>query len=327
MIKFCISLFFLGTLTTIVNAISDSSLVPKEDEVYKIPGWQGPLPSRTFSGYLKASQSKDLHYVLSFAEERDPSTAPLLLWLNGGPGCSSLDGYIYENGPFELPFYIPSSGESTEEYLKNLKLSKRKNRWTKLYNVMWLESPVGVGFSTSTNVSDYAANTDDSTANDALQAMISFNKKFSFFKDHDFYIVGESYGGVYVPTMAEAIYEASVRGDYTTPILKGIAVGNGCTGKEVGICSSTPQGTAMLYQYLLGQSFIDLSLKEKINAVCDLNAAVHKQQPLSKECEAELEKASFEVGFINLYDIYGDCISSYSTASFEKEKDEKKKIS
>ena len=311
-LSFLFLLLFIQFFVVCSFSLIPSSPVPEEDEIYAIPGWEGPLPSRTFSGYLKVGQtSKKLHYVLSFAEDKDPAHAPLLLWLNGGPGCSSLDGYIYENGPFELPFYLPSSGESTEEYMQNLKLSKRENRWTKLYNVIWLESPVGVGFSTSSNASDYAANTDDSTAQDALQAMISFNAKFPFFENHNFYIVGESYGGVYVPTLAEAIYEASLRGEYTTPILKGIGVGNGCTGTEVGICSASPQGTAMLYQYLLGQSFIDLSLKEKIDENCDLKGAVHKQQPLSKKCQTLLEKASFEVGFINLYDIYGDCISSY----------------
>ena len=76
-----------------------STLAFAADEVTSLPGWSGPLPSRQFSGYLDVGASKHLHYSL-VESEGSPSTDPTVLWLNGGPGCSSLDGFIYEHGPF-----------------------------------------------------------------------------------------------------------------------------------------------------------------------------------------------------------------------------------
>ncbi len=67
------------------------------DEVKTLPGWDGALPSRHFSGYLQASSTKRLHYYL-VQSEGDWNKDPVVLWFNGGPGCSSLDGFLYEHG-------------------------------------------------------------------------------------------------------------------------------------------------------------------------------------------------------------------------------------
>lgn len=78
---------------------------PLEDLVKSLPGWNGDLPTRHFSGYLSVpsvnNSTSFLHYYLVEAEEQ-AETAPTILWLNGGPGCSSLDGWVYEHGPFEI---------------------------------------------------------------------------------------------------------------------------------------------------------------------------------------------------------------------------------
>jgi len=61
------------------------------------PRW----PTKTYSGYLTATETKSLHYV--FAESMDkPSTDPLIIWFNGGPGCSSMLGFMQENGPIVI---------------------------------------------------------------------------------------------------------------------------------------------------------------------------------------------------------------------------------
>lgn len=68
------------------------------DEIQFLPGWIGSLPSRQFSGYLTTGGGdKHLHYWL-VESERDPANDPIVIWFNGGPGCSSLDGFFYEHG-------------------------------------------------------------------------------------------------------------------------------------------------------------------------------------------------------------------------------------
>lgn len=80
-------------------AVALAALVAAE-EVTSIPGFSGELPSKTYSGYLNPSGEADgqhLFYIYTECTE-NPEKAPVLLWLNGGPGCSSLDGFFYEHG-------------------------------------------------------------------------------------------------------------------------------------------------------------------------------------------------------------------------------------
>jgi carboxypeptidase C (cathepsin A) len=85
-----------------------------------------------------------LHYV--FIESLDkPTTDPVLIWFNGGPGCSSLHGLFQEHGPF-----IIDDGETI--------IKPNPFPWNQRANLLYIESPAGVGFST--------ANSTDSLHND-----------------------------------------------------------------------------------------------------------------------------------------------------------------
>ena len=148
------------------------------DEVTSLPGWNGPLPSRQFSGYLSVGPHKHLHYWLVEAES-SPATAPVVLWLNGGPGCSSLDGFIYEHGPFRTD---PTDAT---------KLIRFEQTWASVANMLYLEAPAGVGFSYSTDAADYDTN-DDKTAADSAEALQAFFAAFPQYASNDFFITGES---------------------------------------------------------------------------------------------------------------------------------------
>ncbi|WJX53844.1 hypothetical protein P8452_39795 [Trifolium repens] len=120
--------------------------------------------------------------------ETDPSSKPLVLWLNGGPGCSSLGvGAFSENGPFR------TNGEV---------LIKNEHSWNREANMLYLESPIGVGFSYAKgSFSDIKVN-DEMTARENLVFLLQWFKKFPQYKHKDLFLTGESYAGHYTPQLA-----------------------------------------------------------------------------------------------------------------------------
>ncbi|XP_022758790.1 serine carboxypeptidase-like 20 isoform X4 [Durio zibethinus] len=121
---------------------------PENALVTQLPGFAGTFPSKHYSGYVNIDQSHGKNLFYYFVEsERKPSEDPLVLWLNGGPGCSSFDGFVYEHGPFNF------EAAKTNGSLPQLHLNLYS--WSKVSNIIYLDSPVGVGLSYSKNRSDY----------------------------------------------------------------------------------------------------------------------------------------------------------------------------
>ncbi|GJN37092.1 hypothetical protein PR202_gb26015 [Eleusine coracana subsp. coracana] len=101
-----------------------ATAAPEDHLVAGLPGFHGAFPSKHYSGYVTVDEASERslfdYLVLS---ERDPATDPVVVWLNGGPGCSSFDGFVYENGPFNI------EPGSTHGGLPKLKLNS--NSWSK----------------------------------------------------------------------------------------------------------------------------------------------------------------------------------------------------
>ena len=171
-----------------------------------------------------------------------------------------------------------------------------------------LKAPAGVGFSYSDDSADYVTN-DDKTAADNRAAVEQFFALFPEYVKHDLFITGESYAGIYVPTLAEAIVQGTIDGTYTGAPLKGIAVGNGCSGDEIGTCGWGSQSTYYETKYLTGHAFVSNELKEKVDRVCDWSVAVNNTGDLSIECDAAVAEVHAQVGNINIYNVFGECIS------------------
>ena len=257
------------------------------DEITSLPGWSGALPSKQYSGYLSFG-SKHLHYW--FVESQsNPATDPVVAWFNGGPGCSSLEGYLYEHGPFHV-----NPADTTQLYYNNY-------TWTQSASIIYIEAPAGVGFSYADTKADYITD-DNQTAADNLAALEVFFQGYPEYANNNFFITGESYAGIYVPTLAYAIHEATQAG--TTSInLKGIAVGNGCTGTEVGICSAQYSNQIHLtyfYNHALISNKAWANLQTGCNNWMDMN---------SPACNLAILAASNEIGAVNIYDIYAPCIN------------------
>jgi len=107
--------------------------------------------------------------------QSNPSNDPVVLWLNGGPGCSSLIGMVTEHGPFLF------KAGTTEMYLNPYS-------WNKRANIIYLEAPAGVGFSYASNA--YMSTNDTQTAIDNLAGLLKFFEKFPIYEGNDFYLTG-----------------------------------------------------------------------------------------------------------------------------------------
>jgi serine carboxypeptidase-like clade 2 len=91
-------------------------------------------------------------------------------------------------------------------------------------NVLFLESPAGVGFSYSNTTSDYEKSGDKRTAEDNYVFLVNWLERFSEYKDREFYVSGESYAGHYVPELAHTILYHNKKAKKTIINLKGILV-------------------------------------------------------------------------------------------------------
>merc|ERR1711931_140633 len=114
---------------------------------------------------------------------------------------------------------------------------------------------------------------------------------------------GESYAGIYVPTLAEVILEKTLNGTYTGAPLKGIAVGNGCTGSEVGICSRRNNSTFQAQYFAETTAFVNPDLKRKLNQNCNWDTPYD----ISPACNASINEMHEELYRINEYGVYSDC--------------------
>jgi len=100
--------------------------------------------TNTYSGYLTVTETKSLHYV--FAESMsDPANDPVVIWFNGGPGCSSMLAFMQENGPLAV--------DDGEDYIKT-----NPYPWNTRANMLWIESPAGVGYSLAGTEEDLQQN-------------------------------------------------------------------------------------------------------------------------------------------------------------------------
>ncbi|KAK7057503.1 carboxypeptidase [Favolaschia claudopus] len=148
------------------------------------PSWSGLMP-------ISGDPNETRKLFFWFWPTNNPAnTKDLLFWTNGGPGCSSLEGFLQENGPISWSW---GQAEPTPNPWS----------WTNLSHVLWVEQPVGTGFSQGApNITN-----DDQLAAEVMGFLEQFLEVFSELKGNNFWVSGESYAGFYVPYIANWIYE------------------------------------------------------------------------------------------------------------------------
>lgn len=172
-----------------------------------LPGLAVPSTFKAFSGYLPVSDTKQIFYMY-FESENAPAEDPVVMWTNGGPGCSGLLGLFTEQGPYST--------------LSDGVLTPNPYSWNKVANMLFVEQPAGVGFSYSDDSDDYKTG-DAQAAVDNHQLILSFLERFPEVQANPFFITSESYGGHYMPGLAKEIVDNNADGAIN---FKGFAVGN-----------------------------------------------------------------------------------------------------
>ncbi|CAD5227832.1 unnamed protein product [Bursaphelenchus okinawaensis] len=285
-----------------------------QDEVVDLPGVTFDYLHRHFSGYLDTPKGSKLHYWF-FESQNDPAKDPLVLWLNGGPGCSSMLGLFTEIGPFR-----PNPDGET--------LFENVHSWNKLANIIFLEAPKNVGFSTGTNIT-YS---DDLTAEDNLEALSEWFKRFPAYQNHEFYLAGESYGGVYIPTLARLVLKnpSKVPANFA-----GFLIGNGIYSYKTNVNSFINLAVNRgLVDRKVVNYLVDHCCKDQIFGFCDFFNFVHISETgkmtvrnftdaVDKECAKKIVKIA-DTDFWHLegyssYNFAQDCYAKdYSTSTAQQ---------
>lgn len=249
---------------------------------------------KQWTGYFDINEA-DKHLFFWFFESRNnPVNDPVILWLNGGPGCSSMTGLFFELGPSSIngttlkPIYNPYS-------------------WNSNASIIFLEQPVGVGYS-------YAEKSTVSSTQQAAEDVYAFLQlfftKFTTFAKNDFHIAGESYAGHYIPNIASVI----VNGKDKVFDLTSVMIGNGITDSLIQYyyyipmaCNSTESG----YKQLISDEECE-KMEDIYTGCASLIKNCYNSQnaltclPAYLYCERMM--GPFEKTGLNYYDIREPCL-------------------
>lgn len=212
MLSFISVTALLSLLASASGAGSNNRL--KESEKKKSDLCDGTVDS--LSGYYEVDGGVDKNYFYWLFESRqEPATDPLIIWLTGGPGCSSQLALLSENGPCKPT----ADGLST---------FSNPYSWNSNANIMWVDQPANVGYSYGKKVRD-ADHDEAEVSQDMFEFVQAFLTAHPEYLKNELFVFGESYGGHYAPSIAARIYQGNQDKEGLMVNLKGVGVGNGLT--------------------------------------------------------------------------------------------------
>ncbi|KAF0705753.1 hypothetical protein AaE_014378, partial [Aphanomyces astaci] len=240
-----------------------------------------PINFDQYAGHIPLPSNGQKMFYWLVESESNPSTDPLVLWLS--PGCSSLGGFFTELGPFVVQ--------------SDLSIKRNPYAWNRKANMVFLESPAGVGFSQPLlNASEY---NDDFTADRSREFLKQFLELYPQYKNREFYITGESYAGMYIPFLVYKLVTDPVENLHLT----GFAIGNPYTDQK------TDGKAYMDYYYTHG--LISIEAYRAVQRDCqptELWLCQFGHPGCSPKCAVTYQEAKFSIDLehLNPYYIYGD---------------------
>lgn len=228
-----------------------------------------------------------MHYI--FVESSAvPKDHPVILWLGGSPRCSKLEGYFYDIGPYVFSL-------DNEDVLER---AVNEYSWNDGANLLFLEYPLGVGFSTA----DAKTYTDAEVAYQVFGGLQLFYKKFPEFVENDLWLAGHYYAGIIAPTVAYYVQQYNREASLVRINLKGLILNNPLTDFTVDL---VPSRLTMADNKVLFDSYTFDEISDNCGG-----------KYTGEQCVSLLDSVNTTLwANLNIFDIYRDCNSDEEIAT------------
>ncbi|XP_027931446.1 serine carboxypeptidase-like 18 [Vigna unguiculata] len=247
--------------------------------VKNLPGYEGDLPFKLETGYIGVGEEGVNIFHLFVESQRNPFIDPVLLWFVGGPGCSALSAFFFENGPLIM------NGDNSGNLPK---LELNPYGWSHTLNMLYIDMPVGTGFSYSQTQQGYYSN-------DTLWVDHTYEFLQKWFIDHPkfnsnpFYIGGGSYSGITTGPLVQKVYEGYKARHKPVINIKGYVLAS------PGVDRYQEENMKVLYAYQ--RSLISEALYKSMKENC--NGDYVSIDPQNTKCVSDYEAYSELVRYIN----------------------------
>jgi len=167
---------------------------------------------KEFFGFFNVNPTYGVNlFYWGFGSRNNPATDPVVVWLTGGPGCSSSLALLFENGPYVVN--------------PDMSLSTNRNSWNNNATVIYIDQPGGTGYSYVVNPAGYVKN-ETQVADEMYSFLLQFFAMYQQYSKLPFFLTGESYAGHYLPAIARRV-QLGNQGQNAIINLQGVAIGNG----------------------------------------------------------------------------------------------------
>jgi len=303
----------------LAGAIMNHTDAALADQVSTLPGIKttnntadsdSALGFNMFSGYFEITSTNMLFYALVEAQT-SPETAPLIIWMNAGPGCSGMVSFLTEFGPFKL--ISPENDHPSQDDLATL-LEENPYSWNRLANVLYIEQPIGVGYSHTTRNIHLPQYSDRLSKVDNMLAVEAFFERFPCMNKLDIFLASESYGGHFAIHLLDEIHSFAEKYPSDKSIaleqrVKGVVVGNPFVDFNTGVVARAEA----LWGLQLVPAFEWRAFRD---AGCHLIQTYSEFLASKASCQAIFDRLMASVGsHIDLYNINYDVCKKQSTSS------------
>ena len=194
-----------------------------DSSINSLPSYDGSAFPCMYSGYQDSNDVGTHHLFYWMYKTQDPNnTAPVIVWINGGPGSSSMFGNFLENGPLKI---TENATATDDDLYKFSVIDNPQGSWADAANLIYIDQPIGTGFSYS-DPPEYLTEMSE-LADEFVNFMANLYNAYPELQGRPLWMTGESYAGKYLPVFSNALLDSDANSYYNVTFnLNGTMVGN-----------------------------------------------------------------------------------------------------